>query len=154
MVRLLTIIRRPHAVRVLLVALGLGAVLAGCRPSQGELRGTVTYNGKPLQQGNVQFLAQDGIPRTARIGPDGKFMVAMPAGTAKVLVVSVDEQKLGQFTTALAGRGGPAGRAAPPRMPRGSFSQIPQRYADWDASGLTVEVASGATVHDFALTGP
>ncbi len=146
--------RRHQRVPLALVALALCAAFAGCGPSVGELRGIVRYNGKPLEQGNIQFLAKDGIPRTARLGPNGTFTVSMPAGTAKVMVVSMDERKLGRFTRAMAGRGGPGGRMAPPRMPRGNFSRIPQRYGDWDTSGLTVEVASGTMVHDFTLTGP
>jgi hypothetical protein len=141
-------------VSLALLAIGLGAALTGCGSSVGELHGIVRYNGKPLEQGNIQFLAKDGIPRTARLGPNGAFTVTVPAGTAKVMVVSMDERQLGSFTRALAGRGGPGGRAAPPRMPKGNFSRIPQRYGDWNTSGLTVEVASGTTVHDFTLTGP
>jgi hypothetical protein len=144
--------RRP--VLAALVALGLGTALAGCGPSVSEVRGTVRYNGKPLEQGNIQFLAQDGIPRTARLGPNGAFAIAVPAGSAKVMVVSVDEAKLARFTTAMAGRGGPTGRVSPPQTPKGNFSRIPQRYADWDASGLTIDVSSGTSVHDFTLTGP
>jgi hypothetical protein len=137
---------------MLLVA-AIAATAAGCSPRLGEVRGTVRYNGKPLEQGNIHFLGTDGIPRTARLGPDGAFSVAVPAGAAKVMVVSVDEGRLAQFTSAMAGRGGAKGRVAPPQTPS-KLSRIPQRYADWDTSGLIIEVASGTTVQDFALTGP
>jgi hypothetical protein len=33
----------------------------------------------------------------------------------------------------------------------GTFSLIPLRYADWNASGLTVLVKAGKTMQDFAL---
>lgn len=154
MYRLLTIVHPRRPVLLALVAIGLCSTLAGCGSGVGELHGTVRYNGKPLEQGNIQFLARDGIPRTARIGPNGAFSVSLPAGSAKVMVVSVDERQLGRFTSAMAGRGAAGVRSAPPRMPKGNFSRIPQRYADWDTSGLTIEVGSGTTTHDFTLTGP
>jgi len=45
-----------------------------------------------------------------------------------------------------------AGAGRPPRGSPGNFSLIPQRYADWDASRLTVVVKRGKTVQDFDLT--
>jgi hypothetical protein len=126
----------------------LAALLAGCGPGKGEVRGTVRYNGKPLPSGTVQFLGADGIPHAGTIQPDGTFAVQVPAGEAKVVVSSVDEAGMIRLTRALtAGRG----RAAPPPPSSANYSRIPLRYADWNASGLTVLVERGGTNHDFDL---
>jgi hypothetical protein len=140
---------RPRPGRAALLALLLGASIAGCGTGTGEVRGTVRYNGKPLPFGTIQFLGADGIPHAAPIGPDGTFLLRVPAGAARVIVSCVDEARLNHFAGQLAaGRGG---RVAPPRPPSGGFSLIPPRYADWNASGLTARVERGQTVQDFAL---
>jgi hypothetical protein len=139
----------PRPRRDALVALLLGASLAGCGPGQGEVSGVVRVNGRPLPFGTIQFLGPDGVPRAGKIRPDGTFSVGVPPGEAKVIVSCVDEARLSRSAATPAGRGR---RAAPPPSPSGGFSLIPGRYADWDASGLKVVVRPGKTVQDFALT--
>ena len=128
--------------------LALLCAITGCGSGVAEVSGTVRYDGKPLAAGTIQFLGQDGIPRAGKIQPDGTFSVGVPAGEAKVIVSCVDEDRLSRSAAKLVGRGG---RAAPPPSSYGSFSLIPGRYADWNASGLTVVVRPGKTVQDFAL---
>jgi hypothetical protein len=137
---------RPRPAPLLTLLLGVSA--AGCGPGQGEVRGTVRYNGRPLPSGTIQFLGQDGVPRAGKIQPDGTFAVRVPAGAAKVIVTCVDEARLAGLTRRSAG--GPA-RAAAPRLASGSFSLIPLRYGDWGASGLTAQVEPGGTRQDFDL---
>jgi hypothetical protein len=142
---------RRRAGRAALLALLLGTSLTGCRPGQGEVSGTVRYNGRPLPFGTVQFLGRDGVPYAAAIQPDGTFSARVPAGEAKVIVSCVDEPRLTSYTGQLASS---RGRVAPRGPAPGNFSLIPTRYADWDASGLTVQVRRGGTVQDFDLTSP
>ncbi len=139
---------RLHPGRVVL-ALVLCLWMTGCGPSQGEVAGTVRYNGKPLPSGTIQFLGQDGVPYSGKIQPDGSFSVQVPVGEAKVIVSCVDEERLTRFTTQMASN---RGRVTAPPPADKKFSLIPQRYADWNTSGLTVVVESGKTVQDFALT--
>ncbi len=141
--------RPRRAALTCLLALILGAPIAGCGAGVGEVRGTVRYNGKPLSQGTIQFRGSDAVPHAVPIGADGTYSVLMPAGPARVIVRCVDEKRLSRFTAQLAGR---AGRVAPPPLPSGNFSLIPSRYADWETSGLSVLVEPGITVQDFALT--
>jgi hypothetical protein len=140
------------------------ASVTGCGSGRGEVTGVVRCNGKPLPFGTIQFLGEDGVPHAAAIQPDGTFCVEMPAGEAKVIVSCVDEERLSRFTSQRAAaahgsdpvgarRTGPSGQgAARPPVSSGNFSLIPQRYADWDASGLMVLVKRGKTVQDFDLT--
>jgi hypothetical protein len=141
-------LNRLRAGRAGLLALLLGASLTGCGARMGEVRGTVRCDGKPLPFGTIQFLGQDGLPYAGTIQADGTFSVQVPVGEAKVLVRCVDEDRLSHYTAQAAGS---HGRAAPPPLPRGGFSLIPQRYADWDSSGLTVRVQPGTTEQDFSV---
>jgi hypothetical protein len=135
--------------RAALPILLLCAALTGCGRGVGEVSGTVRCNGRPLPFGTIQFLGTDGLPRAGAIGPDGSYSVQVPVGTAKVIVSCVDEARMKRVSSQLAaGRG----RSAPAPAPSGQLSLIPQRYADWDASGLTVVVESGKTERDFDLS--
>ena len=112
----------PRPGRAALLALLLGASAASCGWGQGEVRGTVRYNGKPLPFGTIQFLGSDGVPRAGAIGPDGTFAVRLPAGEARVIVRCVDEERLSRFTRRLAGDRG--GRAAPPPRSSGKIRGV------------------------------
>ena len=131
-----------------LLAALLSLGLSGCGAGAGDVSGTVRYRGKALTQGTIQFLGRDGIPRAATIAADGSYALTMPAGDTKVIVTSVDEERMRRFTTTLSGRGG---RVASPTLPTQGLSRIPQRYADWDASGLTILVVSGKNDNDVTL---
>ena len=133
------------------VILVLCASAVGCGGGRGEVRGTVRYRGRPLTSGTVQFLAADGIPYAAPIAADGSYAVRAPAGPAKVIVSCLAEDRMPRL--ARPAPAGPAGaRGAATARPRsGGLSLIPERYADWGLSGLTVEVERGGTTCDFDL---
>jgi hypothetical protein len=75
--------RRAAAGLVLLLAL----VSAGCGVRTYPVKGTVTFNGQPIPEGTINFLAEDG-----RIAPDsgrifnGEYLVQVKAGRKKVEV--------------------------------------------------------------------
>jgi hypothetical protein len=138
---------RPRVLTTGLLALALCAGLTGCGQSTVEVTGTVRYNGKPLSSGAIQFLGADGVPCAAPIQKDGTYSIRLAHGTAKVIVSSVDEARLTRFTVQSAKAGG---RTAP--APAQKFSAIPQRYADWATSGLTLVIEGDRTEQDFDLT--
>jgi hypothetical protein len=142
---------RLRPARVVLAALLLCASGTGCDSGQEEVRGTVRCNGLPLPSGTIQFLGPDGVPHAGTIQPDGTYSVEVPVGEAKAIVSCLDEARL---NLALGRPAGHESRATPPPLPAEGFSRIPQRYADWDVSGLTVLVEPGGTVHDFDLVAP
>jgi hypothetical protein len=138
---------RPRLAGAALLAL-LSCAVAGCGSGFAEVSGTVSCDGKPLPFGTIQFLGQDGVPRAADVRPDGTFSVQVPVGEAKVLVSCIDPG-------ARRPAGGSAsrdGRAAPRSGSSRNGSLIPQRYSDWNTSGLSVSVKRGKTTQDFALT--
>jgi hypothetical protein len=129
------------------LALLLCLSIAGCGSGRTEVSGTVRYKGKPLSFGTIQFLSQDGIPYSGTIQPDGTFSVRVPAGQAKVIVSCVDETKRKRLTSQAAAGNGRSSSETSPR----AFSLIPQRYGDWNASGLAVLVEGDKIEQDFAL---
>lgn len=118
------------------------ALLCGCRGGEPDyvLKGRVTYKAKPVPRGTVAFAAAGKSPRAAKIGADGSYEVRLPAGVYQVKV------------------------SAPPPLPPAQSAMdefnfvskepplIPDRYNEFGASGLTVDVAaSDDNVQDFAL---
>src|SRR5262245_33791143 len=66
-------------------------VLVGCGksgvPAYANVSGTVTYNGKPLEKGQITFQT-DGRPPTAADVIDGKFSGQAMVGSNKVSVAA------------------------------------------------------------------
>ena len=73
--------------------LGLGLVV-GCGAGGGdvgELSGSVSYDGKPVSEGSITFIATDGKSPTAGGSiKDGKYTASkVPAGSSKVSISAV-----------------------------------------------------------------
>ena len=81
------------------VACLAAALIAGCGDRSGldlaPVSGTVTYNGEPLDHGQVVFIPGEGVPgpsAVGEIGPDGSFRMksadydGAAVGTHKVTV--------------------------------------------------------------------
>lgn len=113
----------------------------GCEAQRPTARvsGRVLLDGKPLKEGAVVLMADDGSYQDcARIRPKGDFLVeAAPVGKVKVGVVA------------------PAPR--PQRSERGKKptppqpSPVPARYADALTSGLTLELVPGENTADVVV---
>jgi hypothetical protein len=74
----------------LLCLLVASFVAVGCgdgKPPKYKLSGTVSYEGQPIPEGTIMFLASDlrGQPETAPI-KDGKYALEVTAGQKKVVV--------------------------------------------------------------------
>jgi len=73
--------------------LGLGLVVGcgGGGADTGELSGSVTYDGKPVGEGSITFIATDGKSPTAGGAiKDGKYTATkVPVGTSKVSISAV-----------------------------------------------------------------
>jgi len=138
-------------------------VLAGCSGSAGRpdlypVSGTVLYNGKPVENATVSFLA-DGAPRAATgvTDAEGKYQLTTfdlndgaVAGTHKITVTKMEagataggmtkeeENKLLNDPTALAGQ---MSQGTENKAPK---SLIPEKYASVETSGLSEEVKAGS----------
>ena len=166
--------RSPHRLfpSVLCGLLVLGAV--GCGGGKkGTVSGTVTYDGKKLQMGNVTFVPAKGNPVTAEISEDGTYTaVGVPTGDVKITVETRGAKM------ALAGmQTGPGPGVTPPKgatLPKDSVPptqgggekfeemkrkaklakttpDVPESYSKPDSSGLTFTVKSGKQDHNLDL---
>jgi hypothetical protein len=125
----------------------------GCGAGTGDVSGVVSYNKKPIRGGVIQFMASDGKAYSANISDTGSYALTVPTGDAKVIVSYVDEKKgRAAFKEFQTSKDKGPGRAKPVLPPAGSFSLIPERYGDWNKSGLSAKITSGQNTHSFDLT--
>ena len=130
--------QRPmHAALCAACLVGLLAQ-AGCgrRPTLVPVSGRVTLDGKPLEFGSVMIQPTGGPAARGTVRPDGGFTVGTFApgdgaivGPATVRVACYEQQRPG----------------APP--PQGELalgkSLIPEKYTQFETSGITATVAAG-----------
>lgn len=115
------------------------AALVGCQGNRlptAAVEGKVSYQGKPLEFGSVLFQPDRGPPARGLIGQDGAFRLSTYGngdgaivGLHRVQVVCYESQRSGN----------------PPRPKPGEELNpgkllIPPKYAQFETSGLQVEV--------------
>ena len=130
-------LRVSHTTFVLLVSVVLVAlVTVGCGSSMGPQSGVVSFSdGSPVVSGSIELRRSTDQQRFAgRIEPDGTFRparedgaVGVPPGVYDVVVVQV------VLTEDLALEDHTHGHS------------VPRRYADYNTSGLQVEIQPGDT---------
>ena len=126
--------------------------LSGCKGEvQVDVKGKVTYNGKPLEKpgGQIVFVGPTGNKAMAPIALDGTYQASkVSAGSNRVIVYYTNPAS-------------PAGGAKPPRRKQGDPPPppppppflTPENYAAVDTTDLTVQVEKG-TVYNPNLLGP
>ena len=130
-----------HAVRAVLFLLAAIALSGGCGGSgAGEVSGTVTYDGKIVEQGTISFVPADGSgPTSGAAITDGKYSVQkVPVGKAKVTIEGVKST-------------GKKKMYDDPKAPLVQTSEdyIPAKYNK--TTELLYEVKSGLQTKDFEL---
>ena len=129
---------------VALAFLTLAALGCGGR---GDVSGKVTYQGKALVFGTVQFEASDGTIKQTNIETDGSYSIpGVPVGEAKV-AVSSDNPNSGAFQP-LQREGQPPPKPLP--EVKGWFP-IPPGYQDLSKPKLTYTVKRGSNTYDIDL---
>jgi hypothetical protein len=130
----------------LLLITGCLAVSGGCGPtsSRRAVKGTVTYQGKPLENGTITFQTTTAPPAMAGGSPikDGKYEIPADKGLEP-----------GTYRVLISAAGPPAKQTVAERAagasPRAS-EVIPAKYNA--ESTLTAEITSGGSAPvDFAL---
>jgi hypothetical protein len=131
--------------RPLLPAAAL-ALAAGCG-GRGDVSGKVTYQGKPLVWGTVQFEGSDGMLKQGNINSDGTYAVpGVATGEAKVAVSSINPKSADFQPRVVEGRPPP-----PPRPEVQGWFPIPEKYDTPHKSGLVYPIKSGANAIDIDL---
>ncbi len=140
------------------------AAMLGCGQDEGgpqlaEVSGTVNYHGKPLEGANVTMISPGGHLSSGTTTSDGKFKMTtagrpgVPLGKAKVGVVKmsapavkadVASMKPEDMQKMQVAGGGKATELTPK-------SEIPERYAQPDRSGLGAEVVADVQKNVFTF---
>jgi hypothetical protein len=119
----------PSLFRAFVTVLGLASVtLAGCGGGDDlkSVSGAVTYQGKPVQDGLINFVTTGSRPLGGGIADDGTYSVELSPGDYQVRVDTPP-----QFPP-----GFKEGDVLPKLPPR----QVPERFANFTTSGLTARV--------------
>lgn len=128
--------------RIAAICCCLLPLLIGCADSQGELKGSVSYKGTPLNSGSILFQCEAGPVESVEIQGDGTYVIAgLPKGPAKISVqVSKPPQP------------GPDGVITnEPGTYEPNPVLIPQKFGNVETSGLSVEVEGAQQTFDIAL---
>lgn len=134
-----------RTVRRFAALLAVAAAVPGCGPGTAAVAGKVTYQGKPVAWGSVTLRAADGSVHQIGLNPDGTYRLdGVPVGPAQVGVASPDPKP-----SARGGRGGDERVPAGPQLPPGAWFPLPDKFANPQTSGLTVQVGSGSADLDL-----
>ena len=156
------------SIRLLTVATLVAVVsLVGCSGKSTVapcmVEGTLSYKGKPIPAGSMNFYSSDGTAYSALLSPDGTYTATnLPEGE---YVITVDTDSLKPNQPEPTGRdaqrymkqSGTAGREAPsdmgPAMKKSdAYVKIPAKYAKKASSPLTAKLNSGRNVVPVDLT--
>ena len=118
--------------------------LVGCGgtpgPALGQVSGTVTLDGSPLDQALVEFVPEDGRPSFGTTGANGKYVLQYTDDKSGAVIgkhhVKITKNQV-------------SGEVAAPTKPAPKGDPVPAKYNT--ESTLEVEVKSGSNVHDFKL---
>ena len=130
----------------------LAPLVAGCGGEQlGQVKGTVTLDGKPLSKGTLTFEAPGKRPATARVEA-GQIVEAtthktgdgVPVGAHKVAVAATEDAASAVVANPGEGKGPGANYMS-------GKSLLPAKYNNPETSGLTAEVKGGENVLEFNL---
>ena len=122
----------------------LALATAGCGKSTGSVSGKVTYQGKALPGGYVNFLSQGEkqVTKSSSIQSDGSYAVSgLPVGPAKISVQGLKARRL----ASLPGQGGKENKVEQKEV------YVPDKYGNTETSSLTYEVKPGSQPHDIDL---
>ena len=113
---------------------------AGCGsggPPTGSVSGKVTYNSQPLTAGVVTFINEEaGRGASSDLDASGQYRI--PA------------LQTGQYKVAIHRQPPPVNETSPQTIGNGRLS-IPEKYQDFQSSGLTATVKEGKNTTDFNL---
>lgn len=115
--------------------------ILGCEkgPKTVTVNGTITYNGKNVSDGIINFIQPKGRPLGGGINSDGTYSVNLPPGDYQVRIDAPAPLPEGYK------EGTPLPKLGPPL--------VPEKYASFNTSGLVAKIDDqhGAQLVDFKL---
>ncbi len=146
---LITIINKSAIASCILTAI---VILAGCGDSnkgKSILFGSVTYQGKLIERGQIRFIPQNGneLPMSSALIIDGKYRIdrkgGVPEGTYKVSIEAfVVPTKYANHANHQ--------KAPGPNAPL--LQYLPEKFNRATALTITIGENSGSVANDFNLT--
>jgi hypothetical protein len=102
---------------------------------KNSVEGHIRYHGVGLASGSVQFFGPSGDPVVGTVMMGGTYVVwNAPTGLCKIAITTRPPSNVSK---------------APPAKHAGN--NLPERYADPDSSGLTLQVTGGKQTFDIVL---
>jgi hypothetical protein len=120
----------------------------------GELKGTVTFNGKPVVFGAIQFFTDKEMSCVAFIERDGSYHCMMAPGNFKVAIVTMIEPKHAMQWAKEgppgAPKGGPPGPGGPggPGGPKGHGGKDPKGSEVYDRMPTLAKLLEGLSADE------
>lgn len=108
-------------------------VAAGCSSGVGDVNGVVKYKGKAASGAVITFYDENNGAPSSNIAEDGSYSVKNVAtGKARIAVMSSPGISM-------------------PGLPAAKSVQVPEKYANHEKSGLTLDVKRGSQTHNIDL---
>lgn len=137
-----------QAAACLTMVFGL-AVIVGCQPPAdpaGQVSGTVSYKGTPLEDGIISIVNYDtGVRIDSEIQPDGTYLATthkggLPPGEYKVVI----------FPPEIVDPNPPPN--SEPGMVLKDMDNIPKQYRSPQSTPLTLEISEGDNMFDVDMS--
>lgn len=116
---------------------------SGCTSGDGAARyqvsGKVTFQGQPVERGEITFDTGAGQVNSSQLGSGGSYSLELPAGDYKVFIAPPLTE----------GKGTPD--SPPDMIPDPTVKNIPKKYWVQETSRLTAQVAKDKREFDFDL---
>ena len=133
-----------------LVALIVVAAATGCSNAPAVVSGKVTCGGKTVNNGEIHFIPESGVPRSSLISPDGEYRVeGLPAGPCAVSILAPEVQPITALPPVSSELAGPAKQVEVKRPPPRSL--IPAKYNETATSGLRPTLTGKDQTLNFEL---
>ena len=122
----------------------LAPLIVGCGGGSGPARykvtGKVTYQGQPVEKGQITFEDPTaGQVNESQLGSGGNYTTELPAGDFRVSV----------SPPLIATKG--TGDSPPDNIPDPAVKNIPKKYWRQESSGLSAPIAKDKRTFDFDL---
>jgi len=138
----------PEVIVRLALVLGLAAIV-GCEPPAdptGQVSGTVSFQGKPLEDGIISIVNYEtGVRIDTEIQPDGTYLATthkggLPPGNYKVVI----------FPPEIADPNPPPN--SEPGMIQKKMDNIPKKYRSPQTTPLTLSITEGENTFDVDMS--
>ena len=135
------------------VAAAVLPLAAGCGKPAGSIRGSISYDGRPVDRGAITFFPEDGKgPNCGGAIAGGRYEAAdLTPGKKRVQIVGVKAVNFGRRPEYM----DPATKNAWPKADAvGIIERADVIAPNAEGNNVVIEVVAGAQVHDFELRPP